>query len=138
MPSQRLLFKTPLKLQIWQKGCFRGLDCDYLHFEFYNENESQSTINVEHCGEESESEKYDDDFVMNDTIVGSMNYQGHNDNIRVEEVVDTEPMEKCAHCESDDEKNQCDKCAKYFCGKCEFALSDMGVQGLKDESILDF
>ena len=67
-----------------------------------------------------------------------INVQENNENIRVEEVVDTELVEKCSHCKSDEVKNQCDKCAKYFCEKCEFTLSDMGVQGSKDESILDF
>ena len=59
----------------------------------------------------------------------------NNDNSQVEEVVDN--MKQCAHCESDGIKNQCDKCAKYFCEKCMLTLSDMGVQGLNDESILD-
>ena len=53
-------------------------------------------------------------------------------------VVDTEPKEKCAYCKSDDIKNLCDKCEKYFCGKCEFALSDMGVQGSNEEGMMDF
>ena len=40
--------RHPKNCRYNKKGCFRGLDCDYLHYEFQNENESQSAMNVEH------------------------------------------------------------------------------------------
>ena len=114
--------RHPKNCRYNKKGCFRGLDCDYLHYEFQNENESQSVQNVEHFVEESDSEEHVDDVMTNE-----MSYQEINDDI-IEEIVNTKPKEPCANCGSEDIKNLCDKCEKYFCQKCEFTLSDMGVQ----------
>ena len=100
----------------FEKNCISKVDvnCAYLH-----KKEMQSGNDDDECP------------IEYDTLI-EIYVQENNDNIRV----DTELVE-CAHCKSDEVKNQCDKCAKYFCEKFEFTLSDMGVQGLNDESILD-
>ena len=58
-------------------------------------------------------------------------------NILTEDNLFRKINSECGICQSENIKNYCHQCTKYFCEKCELTVPDMGVNG-SEESVLEF
>ena len=104
-------YRHPRTCKYYGRGCRQSGWCDYLHV-------SHLKMNIE--GNDAE----------NDDRETTMNVDCFDDDI---DTNDDKPKEECGSCQSNDAKNECDKCRKYFCRKCEHKVS-----GEESESVMEF
>ena len=87
--------------------CWRTKTCSYLHNVKPN-TENYAKVDIENT---MEVDCIDNDIDANDI----------------------ETKEECGNCKSNNAKNECDKCGKYFCKNCEYKVS-----GEESESVIEF
>ena len=97
-----------------KKGCNRGYTCAYLHSEVSMEVDNRDVITYE---ENLESNNHDAAAIVTDETMEDDYNAGYSES----------NIKKCAHCQSETIKNQCER---YYCENCELKF--------KDESIFDF
>ena len=104
-------YRHPRTCKYYERGCRRSGWCDYLHASHLKRNIAGN-----------DSEQDDIETTMDvDCFVTDINT---NEN---------KIKEECGSCKSNDAGNECDKCGKHFCRKCEHKVS-----GDESESVMDF
>jgi hypothetical protein len=99
--------RHPRTCKYYENGCRRSGWCDYLQV---------SHLKRDKAGNDTEQEDSEKNMEVD----------------CLDDVIDKETKE-CSNCKCNDANNECDKCGKHFCSKCEYKVS-----GKESESVINF